>query len=133
MSLDAHIRAFLDEKRFAVLATINSDNTPQQTVMWYELRDDMIVMNSTLSRLKGKNLQRDPRISICIEDGYRYVTISGVALLNDDQAIAQQDIRQLAIRYNGQAVGERQAAEQFAKEQRVSIYLPISYLITNGF
>lgn len=132
MSLAANVREFLEEKRFAVLATINADGTPQLTVMWYALRDDMIVMNTTLSRIKGRNLQRDPRISICVEDGYRYVTISGVAQLDDDQTVAQRDIRSLAIRYNGEEMGERQAKE-FALEHRVSLYLPISQVIANGF
>lgn len=133
MPLDATARAFLNEQRFAVLATINSDGTPQQTVMWYTLRDDAIVMNTTVSRVKGRNLRRDARISICIADGYRFVTIAGEARLVEDQATAQADIRELAIRYHGQEKGARQAAEQFAQQQRVSIYLPITQVIAYGF
>lgn len=34
MAVDEKIRVFLDEPRFAVLATINEDGTCQQTVMW---------------------------------------------------------------------------------------------------
>jgi PPOX class probable F420-dependent enzyme len=129
MPLDATVRDFLNEKRFAVLATINADGSPQQSVMWYELRGDTIMMNTTPSRVKGKNLQRDLRISICVEDDYHYVTISGVAQLNDDQAVAQADIRALAIRYHGQEEGDRQARDMFAKQQRVSIYLPITHVV----
>ncbi|HET9111578.1 MAG TPA: PPOX class F420-dependent oxidoreductase [Ktedonobacterales bacterium] len=126
MPLDSEIREFLNEKRFAVLATINPDGSPQQTVMWYELRGDTIVMNTTLSRVKGKNLRRDPRISVCFEDGYRFVTITGVAELRTDPETAQADIRALAIRYHGQEQGDRQARDVFAKQERVSIYLPIT-------
>ena len=129
MPLDATVRDFLNEKRFAVLATINADGSPQQTEKWYELRGDTNMMNTTLSRVKGKNLQRDPRISICLEDDYHYVTISGVAQLNDDPATAQADIRALAIRYQGQEEGDRQARDMFAKQQRVSIYLPITHVV----
>lgn len=132
MSLAPNVRAFLDEKRFAVLATINDDGSPQLTVMWYALRDNTIMMNTTLSRVKGKNLRRDPRISICVEDGYRYVSITGAARLDDDQTVAQRDIRDLAIRYNGREVGERQA-EEFARQHRVTISLPISQVIAQGF
>ena len=71
------MREFLQERRFAVLATINTDGTAQQTVMWYELRGDTIMMNTTNDRVKDANVRRDPRISICVEDGYRYLTISG--------------------------------------------------------
>ena len=66
MPLDPEIREFLNEKRFAVLATINPDGSPQQTVMWYELRGETIVMNTTLSRVKGRNLQQDPRIIVSV-------------------------------------------------------------------
>src|SRR5688500_10358198 len=63
------VRAFLDEgPRFCVLATINADGTPQQSVMWYERRGDTIMMNTEISRLKAKNLQRDTRASICVEE-----------------------------------------------------------------
>lgn len=132
MSLDANVRAFLEEPHFAVLATTNEDGTSQQTVMWYLLRDDMIVMNTALSRVKHNNLLRDPRISICVADGYRYVTIAGTAQLEDKEQVAQADIRELAIRYDGPEEGDRQAREQFAKQKRISIYLPISRVIVYG-
>jgi PPOX class probable F420-dependent enzyme len=126
------VRQFLNEKRFAVLATIAADGTPHQTVMWYELRGDMIVMNTQIGRVKETHLRRDARASICVADGYRYVTISGAVSLDDDPQTAQSDIRMLAIRYHGEEEGNRQAAEQFSKQQRVSIYLPIQRLIASG-
>lgn len=130
--LSPSVRAFLSERRFAVLATINPDGLPQQTVMWYALRGDTIVMNTEVSRVKGRNLLRDPRLSVCVSDGYRYVTIAGRARLDDDPQTAQNDIYHLAIRYNGDEVATRQMAEQFGKERRVSIYLQPERLIVNG-
>jgi predicted pyridoxine 5'-phosphate oxidase superfamily flavin-nucleotide-binding protein len=44
------VRTFLEEARFAVLATVNANGSPQQTVMWYELRGDTIVMNTRRGR-----------------------------------------------------------------------------------
>jgi len=126
-------RQFLGEQRFAVLATVNPDGTAQQTVMWYELRDNMIVMNTTTSRIKGQNLRRDPRISVCVADGYRFVTIAGTAQLNDDPAVSQADIRALAIRYHGQEKGAQQATAIYGKQQRVSIYLPADRAFIYGF
>ena len=81
-TLSDKARAFLAETRFAVLATINPNGTPQLTTMWYELQGDEIMMNTRVGRAKEQNLRRDPRISICVEDGYRYVTLSGTARLN---------------------------------------------------
>jgi PPOX class probable F420-dependent enzyme len=130
--LTAKASEFLGGQQFAVLATINPDGTAQQTVMWYELRDNMIIMNTTKTRIKGQNLRRDARISVCVADGYRFVTIAGTAQLNDDVATAQADILRLAIRYHGEEKGAKQA-EMFSKQDRVSIYLPIERIVIYGF
>ena len=122
-SLSENARAFLNEKRFAVLATLNQDGTAQQTTMWYLLDGDTIVMNTKAGRLKERNLRREPRISICVEDGYNYVTISGTVELIDDPEIAQRDIHRLAMRYHGEEQAAKQVAEQFSKEQRVTLHL----------
>src|SRR5437762_11851047 len=75
------VRAFLAEPRFAVMATINRSGTPQLTVMWYALLadEDVVVLNATRGLLKERNLRRDPRRSLCIEDGMRYVTLGAQA------------------------------------------------------
>jgi PPOX class probable F420-dependent enzyme len=122
-------RAFLSEVRFAALATINKDGSPQQTTMWYELDGDTILMNTAAGRIKYRNLVRDPRASICVVDGYRWVTISGHIELNDDQAIAQADIKRLAVRYHGPEKGEQQSRESFSKQQRVTIRLAIEHVV----
>ncbi|HVU68010.1 MAG TPA: PPOX class F420-dependent oxidoreductase [Ktedonobacteraceae bacterium] len=122
-TLSEKARTFLNEKRFAVLATLNADGSVQQTTMWYLLEGDTIVMNTKVGRVKERNLRRDPRISICVEDGYRYLTVSGTAEFIDDQATTQQDIYRLALRYHGEEGAARQMAEQFSQEQRLTVRL----------
>jgi PPOX class probable F420-dependent enzyme len=122
-------RAFLSEKRYAVLATLNNDGSVQQTVMWYLLEGNTIVMNTKKGRIKDRNLRRDSRISICVPEGYSYITISGTAELNEDPETGQRDIYRLAVRYNGEAAAQRQMIEGFSKEQRETIYLPIQHVI----
>lgn len=124
-------RAFLAERRFAVMATINPDGMPQQTVVWYELQGDEIMLNTAAGRLKDKNLRRDPRISLCIEDEYNFVTITGHARLIEDQQIAQADIERLAVRYDGAESAKRQM-ERFSKQQRVTIRVPIEKVVVHG-
>lgn len=132
MALSAAARRFLSEKRFAVLATVGANGLPQQTVMWYELRGDTIIMNTADGRLKAKHLRRDSRVSICVAAGYRFVTITGTVELDDDQAVAQEDIKRLAIRYHGQEKGERQSRDQFSKQHRITLRLPISKALEYG-
>ncbi len=122
-------RAFLSEVRYAVLATIQMDGSVQQTVMWYLLEGNTIIMNTKKGRIKDRNIRRDPRISICVQDGYNYVTISGTAELDDDPEQGQRDIYRLAVRYNGEAAAQRQMSEGFSKELRETIHLPITHVI----
>lgn len=124
-------RRFLGEKRFAVLATINKDGTPQQTVMWYELQGDEVMMNTARGRLKDHNLDRDPRISVCVEDGYRFVTLRGTVTLNDEVETAQADIARLAVRYHGPERGKEMEAN-FRKEHRVTLRMKIDGALERG-
>ena len=128
-TLSDKARAFLNEKRYAVLATLHADGSVQQTVMWYLLEGDTIVMNTKKGRLKDRNIRRDSRISVCIQDGYSYITISGKATLNNDLETGQRDIYRLAVRYNGEEAAQRQMRESFSREQRETIYLPITHVI----
>jgi PPOX class probable F420-dependent enzyme len=106
-NLTAEARHFLKELRFAVIATINEDGSPHQTVVWYLLRGDGIVMNTARRRVKERDLRRDPRIAITVEDGYRFITLQGTARLVDDVATAQEDIHHLAVRYHGEETADR--------------------------
>ena len=124
VDLSKKARAFLQELRFAVLATINQDGTPQLTTMWYLLEDDgTILMNTKVGRLKERNLRRDSRISICIEDDYNFLTITGTAQLIDDPEKTQNDIYRLSARYHGEEKARRQMQDQFSKETRMSLLL----------
>ncbi len=132
-SLTAGMRQFLTEKRFGVLATINPDGTPQQSVMWYELQGDTILMNTKRGRRKERNMRRDPRVSLCIEDEYRFVAVQGSARLVDDQEIAQADIKGLATRYHGAEKAERMVRDQFSREHRVTVHMSIGHVGSDGF
>ncbi|GCE49592.1 PPOX class probable F420-dependent enzyme [Thermosporothrix hazakensis] len=129
-SLSAKARTFLQERRFAVLATINPDGSPQLSAMWYLLEDEhTILMNTEANRIKARNIRRDPRVSVCFEDG-GYLTISGTVELIDDPDIAQRDIYRLAARYDGEEQARKQM-EVYSKEQRVSLRIRITNIVEN--
>lgn len=133
MDLRDDVRAFLEEKHFGVLATVNSDGSPQQSVMWYEPRGDAIMMNTLRGRKKDRNLQKDARASVCVEDAYRYVTIEGTIAVIDDPAVAQADIAALARRYHGPEEGDRMAREVFGPQERRTLLLSIDRIDVHGF
>lgn len=134
VALTQAVRDFLNApERYATLATVNPDGMPQQTVMWFTLLDDdTIMMNTKRGRLKDRNLLRDPRASICVENGYQYVTIAGGITMIEDQARAQADIHALAVKYSGQEAGDKMAADEFGKQTRVTILLSIDNVDANG-
>ncbi|MDQ6660856.1 MAG: PPOX class F420-dependent oxidoreductase [Chloroflexota bacterium] len=127
-TLSDKARAFLNEKRFAVLATSNADGTIQQTTMWYLLEGDTILMNTKKGRVKERNLRRDQRISICIADGYSYVTIRGTAEIIDNPELGQRDIFRLATRYHGEEKAKRQVAEIYSKDERITLHLKCEHI-----
>lgn len=130
--LTAAMRAFLEEKRFGVLATINPSGTAQLTVMWYLLEGEDILFNTKRGRQKELNLRRDPRVSLVVEDGYRFVRITGRVTEVSGAETGHRDIHRLAIRYQGED-SAAQAMERFSREERVSYRIAVANVYANGF
>ena len=128
--LSERARAFLREKRFAVLGTINADGSPHLTVMWYILEDDgTILMNTKAGRLKDRHMRRDSRVSVCVADGYKFITLSGNVEMIDDPQVAQRDIFRLSARYHGEEKAKQQMRNQFSRERRVTLRLKPEHII----
>jgi PPOX class probable F420-dependent enzyme len=117
-----------DGLRFVTVATINPDGSPHQAVAWFRYVDDEIVINSREGRIWPANLRRDPRISVTIEDGYRWVSIRGTVAIVDDPGDAQADIAEMARRYHADEPerAETMVHERFERQQRVSFRLPLA-------
>lgn len=132
------MREFLDKTHFAVVATIRSDGVPHQTVMWYALQsDDTLLLNTPFDSLKHRQLRDDPRISVCIEDGYRYVTLRGTAALDENPEQARQDYMRLGQRYRetffAPPPGAGSDRPAILDRERVTLRLNIEYITANGF
>ena len=132
MSLTPQVRAFVEEPRFAVMATLMPDGSIQQTVIWYDLRDDKIMINTAGGRLKERNIRRDPRVSFCIEDGYRFVTLKGrVVEVIEDQDTAREDFIALARRYHPDYTDEQidERYPKFRQEHRETVLIAIDSVL----
>jgi PPOX class probable F420-dependent enzyme len=129
--LTAAHRSFLAEKRFAVVGTKNPDGSPHLAVMWYLVDGDDIVVNSAQGRIKDRNLAADPRMSVLVEDGYRWI---GRAKIEHDQAIARADIRRLAARYyEDDRKVEEAMKNNFSKQHRITYRLALRRVSSEGF
>lgn len=119
-----------------MLATSFPDGRIQQTVMWYALRGDNLIMNTAVGRIKERNIRANPAISMCWEEGYKFLTINGtVTEMIDEPEEALNDILSLARRYNPDATDDDIDARfsNFRREERVTIVVSIDSVIANGF
>ncbi len=67
-----------NKKAFANLGTLNRDGSPQVTPVWVDYDGKHVRFNSARGRQKDKNIARDPRVSLAIQDPenpYRYLEI----------------------------------------------------------
>ena len=127
-------RRFLEEKRFAVVGTKNADGSPHLAVMWYLLEGDDIVVNSARGRIKDRNVAADPRMTVLVADGYRWIRIDGQAKIEHDQTIAHADIRRLASRYyQDDRKVEESVKNNFSMQHRITYRLPIRRVASEGF
>ena len=132
--LTAEQRAFLEEKRFAVVGTINVDGSPHLAVMWYLIDGDEIVVNSAQGRIKDRNLAANPRMSLLVADAYRWIRVDGRALIEHDQGMTHADIRRLAARYyEDERRVEDSVKNNFSKQHRITYRLPIRRVASEGF
>ncbi len=133
MTLDAAVREFLDAPRFAVLATLNPDGSAHLTVIWYARRDGEVIINTTAPRKKAANIARDPRVSLLVGESDRYVRLDGGARSVATGADALRDIRELAVRYDGEAAAERQTRDVWSKQERVTYAIAVRRVYRYGF
>jgi PPOX class probable F420-dependent enzyme len=111
--------------RYPVLAVLTPDGSPNQSVMWFDLdpdRPDTILMNTKVGRAKERFLRRDPRVSLCFEEGLFWVALQGSVELDEDRVASLEDIKALARRYGSRP-------EQFDGQQRVTIRMAVDKVI----
>lgn len=91
------------KKAFAHLATLMSDGRPQVTPVWCDFDGTYVRINSAKGRVKDRNMRRDPRVTLAIQDPenpYRYLEVRGrVAEITEEGADAHID--SLAKKYLG--------------------------------
>ncbi|MFE7856370.1 PPOX class F420-dependent oxidoreductase [Streptomyces sp. NPDC057403] len=88
VSFDASVRALLDGKNFASVATLGPDGAPHNSVVWIKREGDTVLFSSTAGRQKVRNLRRDPRVSLTVfdlADPYTSVEIRGTAEILPDE------------------------------------------------
>ena len=119
-ALPPKVRKFLDGKHIGKLATVMDDGSPHVTPIWYMREGEMVVINTTTTRVKYRNIERDGRVCFLVDDGYPHVILFGKARIAKERD-RMKDIEKLAIRYTGKRAGTKAARTRFWNEPRASI------------
>jgi PPOX class probable F420-dependent enzyme len=78
-------RDLLDAPHTAILSTTNRDGRPQSSVIFVKPADETVVFSTIRGRLKTRNMERDPRVSLLVlARSGRYVEIRGHVDITDD-------------------------------------------------
>ena len=99
-------RSFLEHGKTVYLASNGEDGYPHLIAMWYVLDDDAVLMSTYRKSQKVKNLLRDPRCTLLLEEGARYADLRGLFLrgrceIIDDEATTLHTLATVGARAAG--------------------------------
>ena len=104
MSVDPQALAaeLLAGPNFGHLGTVNGDGSVQVSPVWVHIEHGRPVFNTAERRVKWRNIERDPRVTLEVIDssGYRSVEIRGRAVMTREGAREHAD--ELALKYTGE-------------------------------
>ncbi|MEU7177368.1 PPOX class F420-dependent oxidoreductase [Streptomyces celluloflavus] len=102
---------FLSEgTRTAKLATVRADGSPHIAPVWFLMDGDELVFNTGKDTVKGRNLARDGRVALCVDDErppFAFVVVEGSVEISEELA----DVRHWAARIAARYMGEDRAEE----------------------
>jgi PPOX class probable F420-dependent enzyme len=110
---DLEVRTFLGALPAPTgkLATVRADGRPHVAPVWFEVDDDGALLFTTgEGTVKGRNLLREGRAAICVDDDrppFSFVVVEGVVEITDDLA----EVRHWAGRIGGRYMGMERAEE----------------------
>nr|WSX53145.1 PPOX class F420-dependent oxidoreductase [Streptomyces sp. NBC_00974] len=110
-------RAFVSHStRTGKLSTVREDGSPHIAPIWFVLDGDSFVFNTGKDTVKGRNLARDGRVALCVDDDrppFSYVILQGRADISEDLDEMLPWASKIGARYmgaeHGDAFGRRNA------------------------
>lgn len=103
-------RAFLSQDtRTGKLATVRADGRPHIAPIWFVVDGDTIIFMTGKTSVKGVNLLRDERASLCVDDEnapYAFAILDGTVKLSEDLGEMKVWATRIAARYMGEDLAE---------------------------
>ena len=102
IALPQSVKKIMEDKAYGHVITFNASGAPQVTMGWMDVDGNEVLFNTAEGRLKPKNLRRDPRVIISVQDRndpQSYIIFHGQASVAETGADEQID--KLAKRFLG--------------------------------
>ncbi len=103
--------------RTGMLGYVASDGRPLVAPVWFVVDDGQLVFNTNRHTSKARALDRDSRVTICVDDPhppYSFVQVQGVATVTEDPP----DVLDIATRTGARYMGADRA-EEFGRRNAV--------------
>jgi PPOX class probable F420-dependent enzyme len=132
---ESELRAFLDEQMVMQCATVGPHGRPHMVPLWF-VSDGSELRGWTYAKSqKARNLERDPRATVGIEDGVQYQELRGVMFECDvgverDPAEVERYGLELFERYAGELTPEIREMVQQQAQKRVGLTFAPSRVVT---
>ena len=128
---DEEMRHFIEEQKSLQVSCMGSDGWPHLTTLWFAVVDQKIVFETYTRSQKILNLQRNPNITVLLEDGLVYeelrgVMIKGNAILESEPEDVEKYAKAVMLR-NQPEYGEEllsEAAKQMSFKRTAVIIEP---------
>ena len=123
---DEEVRAFLVEKMVMQCATVGPQGRPHMVPLWF-VGDASELRGWTYAKSqKARNLERDPRATVGLEDGVQYQELRGVTFecdvrLSRDPEDVERVGLELFNRYAGELNDEIRAMVAAQAQKRVGL------------
>jgi len=124
---DEEVRGFLAEKMVMQCATNGPRGVPHMVAMWFIAAADGRLRGWTYAKSqKARNLERDPRATLGLEEGVQYHELRGVMFecdveLERDPAEVERFGLELFERYAGELTDEIRAMVAKQAQKRVGL------------
>jgi PPOX class probable F420-dependent enzyme len=101
--IPADVRELLEAPNYVHLATLRTDGSPRNWVVWVGLEDEHILVYTSSAIWKAKDMRRDPRVALSVTDAenpYRMAAIQGrVTEVRPDEGCRYMD--PISYKYTG--------------------------------
>jgi PPOX class probable F420-dependent enzyme len=130
----AELERFLAAQRVMSVCTNGGDGWPHVTALWYVMRGAEPWIYTYRKSQKVRNLERDDRATLLVEDGVEYQELRGVmlktrAVVHHDTDTVMQMAEDLFLKYQGGGGAELDDTTRAALAAQVSKRVAIQFAV----